>query len=565
MRGSIGSRPGRTRSANELDALIHESPDLRGTLLAAEARAADRLAREARDLADRQREESRAPADPSRHAVELKALADAQRASRTTPAAWAWRSINRWPRISASRLNIEPIRQPIEPIERGDIDQARQHLEGAEYELRRLAHRSRGRSVRSQGTGRPSAHRQDALNREIDEVLPKLRSRDKLDTEEKAALAARMQSIARREEAIVGLARTIQPPQGKDGRNRFPHEAAREAVNKTRRAVESLKHLSPQAIDEAKNESRQALYRLANDLPDDWRRQEPIRQKFDEARRLTNELSGQIAQHLRETEPRADKPATTAQAAEELARRLGDAADRQGRAVTALREMEPPPGLEPQRARAVSRAAELADVLKDLRDPSKREAARAALPLVEVRAHAAMDRLEQKLNGQVPADDLAAELAGDQHDVQEALVHSLEGAKAEVGRAASAEDQRRLANALRNLNVPDAAMAQAEAVRLAERAAHVLADPKANGDAVAAIRAAGEAATHLADRLADRPSPQSQAAALARAERALNDPEVLADAAQSAIRQQRHRRRADSSASGSQGRGRGASPRAPPN
>ena len=49
--------------------------------------------------------------------------------------------------------------------------------------------------------------------------------------------------------------------------------------------------------------------------------------------------------------------------------------------------------------------------------------------------------------------------------------------------------------------------------------------------------AAVAAAAHLADRLADRPSPQAQAAALARAERALNEPDALADPVRSAIRQ----------------------------
>ncbi len=365
---------------HELDALIHESPDLRGALLEAEIREADRLAREARALADRQREESRQAADPARHAPELKALAEAQRALEDDARRLALEVDQPLAENYRSRLNIETVRQPIEPIERGDIDQARQRLEGAEDELRRLAQDLEDVPADPKALAGRLARRQDAINREIDETLPKLRDQDKLSAEEKAALAARMKSLARRQEAILGMARTIQPPQGKEGRNRFPHEAAREAVNKTARAVETLKFLSPQAIDEAKNEARQALYRLANELPDIWRRQETYRPKFDEARRLTNELSGQIAQHLRETEPRADKPATTAQAAEELARRLGDAADRQARAVTALKEMEPPPRLEPQRACALRRASELADVLKDLRDPSKREAARGPSP-----------------------------------------------------------------------------------------------------------------------------------------------------------------------------------------
>ena len=266
--------------------------------------------------------------------------------------------------------------------------------------------------------------RQYDVNREIDEALRDVRNKDKLSPDEKAALTTRMKSLARREEAINRLARTIQPPEGKEGRGKFPQEAAREAVDKTKRAVEALGTLTPIVIEEGKNNARQALERLANDLPDLWRRQEPTRQKFDEARRTMNDLSNQITQHLRETDPRPDKPSTTAKAAEELARRLNDAANRQAKAVTALKEMEPEPRVEPQRRRAVRRASELAETLKDLRDPSKREAARAALPLVEIRARAAMDRLDHKFNGRLPADDLAAELAGDQHEIHEALAHA---------------------------------------------------------------------------------------------------------------------------------------------
>ncbi len=522
---------------NDIDSLIKETPDLRGELLQAETREAERLAREARALADRQREESRKAADPSRHAPELKALADAQRALEDDARRLAMEVDQPLAENGRSRLNSEEIRQAAETIERGDVDQARQRLESAENELRRLTRDIEDVPADPKALAGRLFRRQDALNREIDEALIQVRGKDKLNAEEKAALTSKMKTLARREEEIGRLARTIQPPEGKEGRARFPQEAAREAVNKTARALEALGTLTPQVIEEGKNGARQALERLANELPDGWRRQEPTRQKFDEARRLMNELSNQIVQHVRETEPRPDKPATTAQAAEELAKRLGDAADRQARAVAALKEMEPEPRVEPQRDRAVRRASVLSDILKDLRDPTKREAARAALPLAEVQAHAAMDRLEHKLNGRVPADDLAAELAADQKEIQENLGQASRPPTDPAGPEPAAESQRRLANALRNLNVPDAAIAQAEAVRLAERATRALTNEKRKPEAISAVRAAVEAAANLADRLADRQSPQSQAATLARAERALNDPEHPNDPAQAAIRQ----------------------------
>ena len=90
---------------------------------------------------------------------------------------------------------------------------------------------------------------------------------------------------------------------------------------------------------------------------------------------------------------------------------------------------------------------------------------------------------------------------------------------------------------MRNLNVPDATLAQSEAVRLAEQAAQALANADGKVDPATAVHAASDAARNLSDRLADRQAPQAQAAALARAERALNDPETRPDPAQATIRQ----------------------------
>src|SRR4029077_299800 len=98
--------------------------------------------------------------------------------------------------------------------------------------------------------------------------------------------------------------------------------------------------------------------------------------------------------------------------------------------------------------------------------PARAEALRAALPATQVETRASLERLEQKMSGRVPADDLAEELAEEQRALQE------EAAKP------TADDQRRIATALRTMPVPDAPLAQAEAIRQAERAAEAMSDPK---------------------------------------------------------------------------------------
>lgn len=521
----------------ELDALVRQSPDLRGQLLEAEAREADRLARAARELAGRQREETRRMGDPSRDAAELKAIAEAQRKLEDDARRFALEVDPPLAENGRSRLNVEEIRQAAEPIERGDADQARQRLEGAENELRRLARDVEEMPTDPKALAHRLVRRQDALNGEIAEVLPKLREKEKLNKDRKDALAERLKALGRRQEAIASLAATIRAPEGPQSRAKFPEAAAREAVEKARRAAEAFRQPAPQVLDERRNEARQALDRLANELPDPWRRNEMNRQKFDEARRVTYELFNQVAQHLRETEPRPDKPATSAKAAEELARRLGDAPDRLAGAIRALKEMEPEARVQPQRDRAVRAAEAMERVLRDLREAPKRETARVALAAAEVQAHAAMDRLQEKLNGGTPADDRAGEIAGDAHELVERLAGAGGGDEAAEARAEAAEDQRRVAEALRSLNIPDAALDRAEAVRRAEQAARALADPSAKAGAVEAVKAAAEAADHLARRLGGVQSPRERAAALARAERGLNEPEALADPSTAAARE----------------------------
>ncbi len=522
---------------NDLDELVRKTPDLRAALLDAEAREADRLARAARDLAGRQRDETRRAGDPTAHAAELKALAESQRAIEDDARRLA---LEVDPTLSASGrsgLNVEHLRQAADPVERGDVEQGHQHLAVAEDELRRFAADIAEVPADARSLALRLIHRQDVLNADLGEAQNQLRQQDRMNQDEKDALANRLAALGRRQQAIARLVASIKPPEGPLSRSRFPEQAAREAADKTRRAAEAFTNPAPQVLEERKNEARQAIDRLARELPDPWRRGEPSKQKFDEARRTTNELFNQVNQHLRETEPRPDRPSTAARAAEELASRLGDSPDRLAQAVKNLREMEPDPRAEPQRNRAVRAGAAMEKVLRDLRDPAHREAARVALPAAAVQTQAVMDRLERKLNNQTPADDHAVELAADQHEVVDRLARARPEDAADA-RADADRSQRRIANAIRALNAPDAALDQAEAVRLADRAARALADPAARPAALDAARAAAAAADRLAARLTGRQSPAERASALAIAQRGLNEPEAQVDPAGNAARQQ---------------------------
>ena len=167
-------------------------------------------------------------------------------------------------------------------------------------------------------------------------------------------------------------------------------------------------------------------------------------------------------------------------------------------------------------------------------DADKAGRLREALALARVDAQGALLRLEQKAQGKMPADDLADALAFEQRTAAEDLARERSKPPEDdpTPRERASLDRRRIATALRNLPVAAEAPAlHAEAVRLAEQAAPIDADPKVAG-------LAAEAAGALARRLADALPPRELAAALARAERALEASEVRADPAQLADRQE---------------------------
>lgn len=166
-------------------------------------------------------------------------------------------------------------------------------------------------------------------------------------------------------------------------------------------------------------------------------------------------------------------------------------------------------------------------------DAEKARTLREALASAGVDARAALDRLEQKSQGKLPADDLAEALALEQQEAAESLARERVKPPEDdpTPREQAAADRRRLATALRNLPVAAEAPALlAEAVRLADLAAPVDADPKL-------AKAAAEAAAALARRLADALPARELAARLAGAERDLARPEAQADPAGQADRQ----------------------------
>jgi hypothetical protein len=498
---------------------------------------ADALARQAHALAERQRDLARAAgALSSKKADVLKELAEAQRGIEDDARRLALEVDAPLAENGRGRLNTGVIRDAVEPIERGDLDQARQRLEGAEVELRRLARDLADVPADPRAIAQRLARRQDALASQVNEALRPFQGKSEPSDEEKAARAAALEPLAGRQQAIARLAAAIALVAPAGSKKAVGEEALRTAQRSTEEAAEVLRHDAAPAREITAQQARAqaVLNRLAAILPDPSVRRAEARRPLEEARRLARDAERELDRILRETEPRSGKPFDPARAAAERARRLESPSQKQAKLADALAAIDAGSGATPQQQHAVQRARALAEALAALRTADgsvpRKEDARAALGGLQAEARAALDRLEQKLAGRVPAADLAAELAADQRALGDRLARPDD-------LPAAADEERRIATALRNLEAPDAPEAKAEAERLAEQAAAALHEPGA--DPKTAIRAAAAAAEALAARLARGSDPAEPATA---AVPAPADPELGLTPAETAAAEQLARR-----------------------
>ncbi len=676
----------------ELDALANQAPELKAGLLEAQAKQAAELAKKARELAEKQREEARKTGEGTKRKEALQELAEAQRRLEMDARRLALDIDQPLNENGRAGLNPQTLQNAVPPIERGEIAQGRQRLEEAENELRRLARDVEDAPADPKSFVRRLIQRQEELSRHVGEAVREARGKNSLKPEEQNELVEALKPLVAEQEAIHKLTEALKVDEPRKG-------AVRDAEQAVARALENLKAARPKEAEGRQNEAKQALQRLVQALPDPWQREEPIRKKLEDARRLADESMRDVDRHLRETAPQPGKPHDEAKAAAELANRLAPLAQKANEAATALAAMDVPERMQAHVERAERRAKALAEEMKavktqadalaklpprktdafrtwqvaapfpmaqrppfSLNEPIKPSAKfkglkgkpvefksakavddqgkldlgsiyskdsdqsafayteldspvagtakfsvgaddtlmiwvngkqvykldgnhsyspgaetfdvllpkgmsrvvvrcgnsssewmfgmtvalpqehspelarvqtlRAALPQAVAESRAAMERLTQKVHHQTPSDEIAQELAAEQAQQAEKVAKPAD-AKADPDQAREAlAEQKRLATALRSLNVSDAAVLQSEAVRLADQAVKKLGDPQAKPEEkVAAANEAKAAAKNLADRLTDAITPKEEAAALTRAERAMNADDTPADIA----------------------------------
>ena len=258
------------------------------------------------------------------------------------------------------RINVSPLAHAGEAIEQGDLEQASGRAGDAENLLKRVAHEIEDLRRDPKALARRLAQRQESLRNETAEVIRPSRENPPQTPEGKAALADRLKPLFERQEAIARLTAAIPAPPAKE-------ERARDAARKTARARDDLREPRPRDIEGHQTEARDALNRLADELPDPNQRRDRARQKLGEARARYSEIARDLEKHLRETAPKAGKPPDPVRRAAELAERVGPIVQKEREVAAMIAAIDPEPRALPQRDRAARRAVELADALETLR------------------------------------------------------------------------------------------------------------------------------------------------------------------------------------------------------
>ncbi len=345
----------------EVDQLTRRSPELRAEVLAQRAREAEQLARRARNLAERQREEARRNQDTPKRANALQALMQEQQEIEVAARRLAMEVDPALQENGRGRLNADALARPVDPLAHGDTEQARQRLDEAENELRRLARDLAEVRDDPRALARRLAQRQRELNNQANQTLREANTPDA-----KAALPDRLRPLADRQAALARLAAAIPAPE--------PQKAqARQAAEKTARAADDLRMPRPEQLPPHLNEAHAALNALANALPDANQRRHQAQQRLNEARNQLDQVGRELAQHLRETTPRPDPKADPVASARELARRIEPLIQRQDEVASKLAALDVEPDAAPQRDRVARRAAALADALHALHEAAPPE------------------------------------------------------------------------------------------------------------------------------------------------------------------------------------------------
>jgi hypothetical protein len=436
---------------DELKRLREQSDAIKRAADAARAEEAQKLADEAKRVADEMKDLNdamkRAEKDSAQERLAgLKKRQDelARRAKELADKTDAASRI-----AQSAPLNPEDAAGAKAALDKGDLDEAAKLQEKFRQELERLARdleQAAADSKDPREMARQLARLQDDLRNRVTQET-KDKPLDQLPAERRAA-------FEKQQEAIERAASKLKTPTGD-----LPSITAKQrAVSDAREAKTLLKKGADAGADKKMQEAKESLDQLADKLPT---REQRLAQARDEIAQVKQQQEAMRQQVEVATEAAKKQDPDAAATQRDLAKKLAEVAKRQAALADELEKMDAP-GREARKDKAADALQRAAGDLTAGRPQDAAASQQAAKREVE--------RLEQSLNGQTPADEKAAELAKEQRDLadeaaknarkpEKSVQQDLQRRQAEIARAAD------------KLQAPEAATAQAEAADAAKKAA----------------------------------------------------------------------------------------------
>jgi hypothetical protein len=374
-------------------------------------------------------------------------------------------------------------------FDKGDLDEAMKQQEKARQELERLA-RDLEQAAADSRDPREAAKQlarlqEDLRGRLADET--KNKPLDQVPAERRAALE-------KQQDAIAKAAARLKVPPGNS-----PAEVARQqAAADAGGAKELLKKGAEQGADKKMQEAKESLERLADRLPTKEQRLEKAKQELANLKKEQEAIQKKAETAARSLEKQDPDAAATHK---DLSAKLADNAKQQADLADRMSKMDAP-GQESRKEKVADAMQKAAGDLTAGR-PQDIAASQQA-------AKRELERMEQALNGQTPADQKVDELAKKQRDLADEAAKNA----ASPDRSTQQEIQKQqseIARDLEKLQTPEAATAQAEAADAAKKAEAA----GANASAEELAKKAKDAAGKL-DRLNERVNGQEHAAEAAK-------------------------------------------------
>ncbi len=520
-------RAEQTQVAEELKRLTEQSDLFKTALDAAAAEQAKQLADQAKELAEAQRDLNEAAKDGLQKELQGKFAELARKQQELAQKATELARETAQPAKAANKQPLRPdaAQKAADALKQGDPTEAVQKQDQSAKELDRLAldlDKAMDLARDPREAARQLANLQEALKKRVQEEMNR--------KGEKTPVGERVKKFRPEQEALLRAVKALEVHEAQ----KPAKDAQKQATERMANATKALEQQNPHWAKDQMEQARQALLRLAQTLPsEEQRRQQALNQVAD-LRRHQEDLARQAEQTLKNAEQQ--KPAAPKA---QVGKMLAAAAQRQAQLAERLGKLDIP-GQKPRQDRTEKA---LNKALNDLLEPQVQD-----VPASQQEAKRELERLEQALRGQQPADEKARELARKQKELnQEAAKLAAAPEKATPAEMkALQEKQQQIAKETQALPAQDAPLQAAEAAKATKQAAEAAKAQPAAPAAQQKMADAAKALDKLADQLAGKENNAARAERLAEAQAKLAaDAEKQPAKANAAEAQQQQKQIAD--------------------